>query len=278
MHADSHKELQELRNEIATLKVDIVHLPGMMAKVTQQKNAEEEVYINNAKNLAFKAMAYATNNLKVGQSEAEAASLIAAKATEMGASPHQHIRVAADEARAWPQGDANLGTLSGGTTGATIPVTVEIQVELEGYPAAMCRTFPVGGEFRPADLKVATQLKESHAELLTQLKPGASLTQVVAGRAASNDKRLKAAGIYKSDAGPELAPLFHDVKVMDTRFSDDHLPEKLAPGMILYVKTGVYFQSTKGIQPEYLQSSMEIGDMVRITESGCEVLTKALEH
>jgi len=139
-------------------------------------------------------------------------------------------------------------------------ILVDIGVRFKGYSCDLTRIY-VLSKMRPRQQKVYDLLLTHQKELLSLIKPGIELSEV--------DKfsrsRLSKAGFAKNimhSVGHGIGIDVHENPRIS--FNNKHIAK---PGMVLTIEPGLYFPDKWG---------MRIEDMVLVTDSGNQVLTKSI--
>lgn len=130
-------------------------------------------------------------------------------------------------------------------------VVMDYAATLHGYASDVTRTFPANGKFTPEQRKLVEDVYQVQQELIRNVRPGASLTQL--SRLCS--KLLVEKG-YRSDHGPS-----HHVGLA----VHDPSTDRLQAGMVLTVEPGAYLRREA--------MGCRIEDVVLVTEDGHEVLS-----
>jgi Xaa-Pro aminopeptidase len=147
-----------------------------------------------------------------------------------------------------------------GSSGAPEFLLCDFGCELDGYCSDMTRTFILGGAPTDAQRALYDTVAEALQISLDAIRPG------VAGVAVDKIARdfLTAKGYGDSFAhglGHSLGRSVHDGQMFGQKSET-----VLAPGMVGTVEPGVYLEGFGGVRIE---------DVILVTESGCEVLTRS---
>lgn len=147
-------------------------------------------------------------------------------------------------------------------------VLVDAGVEYKYYCADVTRTFPVNGKFTPKQRDIYTAVLETQLEVINNIYPGRKFgdLQIIAENTITKyltslnlltaNQRFKKFFMHK--IGHLLGLDVHDVGKLDI----------LEPGMVFTVEPGIYIaQDNIGIRIE---------DDILVTETGCDILTKAI--
>jgi Xaa-Pro aminopeptidase len=161
--------------------------------------------------------------------------------------------------------------------------------EYDYFSADITRTFPVGTSFTPDQRRIYDLVLESQLAAIAEVAPGkpfdaahqAALGVLVAGLVrlgilTGDPEELIAQNAYKPfymhRTGHWLGMDVHDVGL----YVVDGKPRLLEPGMALTVEPGLYFGEWCGeVDGRWRGIGVRIEDDVLVTETGCEVLTKA---
>ncbi|MCI0625886.1 MAG: Xaa-Pro peptidase family protein [Acidobacteria bacterium] len=148
-------------------------------------------------------------------------------------------------------------------------VVVDIGAEFEEYAADVTRTYPVGGKFTPRQREIYNVVRSAQEAALKEVKPGVApnksgpIHRAAFDYIESHGKDLKGNSLgqyFIHGTSHHLGLNVHDV------VSEPGRP--LEPGMVITVEPGIY------IPDENL--GVRIEDVVLITETGYELLTKDL--
>ena len=163
-------------------------------------------------------------------------------------------------------------------------VLIDAGAEYQYYASDITRTFPVGGEFTPAQKAIYELVLASQMAAIEQIKPELPFEDIqkiilkvlVKGLVDLNilkgdvDKLIQEKAYlpyYMHNSGHWLGLDVHDVGNYGS----------LKAGMVLTVEPGLYLSSQNTSLPEaYRGIGIRIEDDVLVTENGCEVLTQAL--
>ena len=168
---------------------------------------------------------------------------------------------------------------------------VDAGAEVDGYATDITRTTPVGARYEGAQRDVVAVVLEVQRKAIEAVKPGASingiheqvlrdLTQgmvdlgVLAGDVEELIADKKHEAYYPHRTSHWLGVDVHDVGRYNLR-SGPHKP--LAVGNVLTVEPGLYFPpDDERLTAAFRGIGVRIEDDVLVTESGFEVLTKAV--
>lgn len=167
---------------------------------------------------------------------------------------------------------------------------IDAGAEFEGYACDITRTFPVNGEFSPAQRELYELVLESQYAAIEKAVPGnhwddphvAAVKVLTKGLVELGLLKGKPAKLIKDGAyrrfymhrtGHWLGLDVHDV-------GDYKLDEQwrlLEPGMVMTVEPGLYIPAgSKGIAKRWWDIGIRIEDDVLVTKDGYDVLTDAL--
>lgn len=167
-------------------------------------------------------------------------------------------------------------------------VLIDAGCELDGYAADITRTFPVNGRFTGAQRAAYEIVLAMQAAAFEAIRPGASFSAyhdaavrvlvrglvdlgVLSGDIDGLIEREAYKPFYMHRTGHWLGLDVHDVG--DYKTGEDWT--RLRPGMALTVEPGLYLRADAGA-PEPLQGiGIRIEDDVFVTDTGCEVYTRA---
>ena len=167
-------------------------------------------------------------------------------------------------------------------------VLIDAGCELDGYAADITRTFPVNGRFTGAQRAAYEIVLAMQTAAFEAIRPGASFSAyhdaavrvlvrglvdlgVLSGDIDGLIEREAYKPFYMHRTGHWLGLDVHDVG--DYKTGEDWT--RLRPGMALTVEPGLYLRADAGA-PEPLQGiGIRIEDDVFVTDTGCEVYTRA---
>lgn len=163
---------------------------------------------------------------------------------------------------------------------------IDAGCELDGYASDITRTFPVNGQFSPAQKAVYDVVLAAQEAAIQAVKPGASwnapheaavnvLTQglidlgLIEGPLTEAVQEERYRPFYMHRTGHWLGLDVHDAG--EYKLNGDWRP--LLPGMVLTVEPGLYIRPSADVAERYWNIGIRIEDDVLVTESGCEILT-----
>ncbi|MBQ8092213.1 MAG: aminopeptidase P family protein [Clostridia bacterium] len=151
-------------------------------------------------------------------------------------------------------------------------VLLDLGARLNGYCADISRTYPADGRFTPQQRRYYELVLKANRAVAEAAKPGMTIEKL-------NDlcKSVLADGLMemgKISKAEEIGKYYmHGVSHfigLDTHDVYDMLNRPLEPGMVLSDEPGLYIDEEK--------IGIRIEDDLLITESGCEVLSEAIER
>lgn len=160
----------------------------------------------------------------------------------------------------------------------------------ELYAADVTRTLPLSGRFAPIQREVYDVVSAAHDAAIAACRPGndflaphRAATSVIQAWLAER-RFIPAPPAGFEERGPYRRFTLHDTSHMlgldvhdCTIAAGAYRDAMLAPGMVLTVEPGCYFQPDDlTIPDEYRGIGVRIEDDVVITDTGCEVLSAAL--
>lgn len=165
---------------------------------------------------------------------------------------------------------------------------IDAGCELDGYASDITRTFPISGQFSPAQRAIYALVLAAQYAAIAKVRPGkrwnephdAAVKTLTAGLVKLGllkgkvDKLIEEGAyrrFYMHRTGHWLGMDVHDVG--DYRVADRW--RKLEPGMVLTVEPGLYIAPRcKGVDKKWWGIGVRIEDDVVVTRQGCEVLSK----
>lgn len=167
-------------------------------------------------------------------------------------------------------------------------VLIDAGCEYRGYAGDITRTFPVNGQFSPAQRAVYDIVLESLETALTLFRPGTSIQEVTGSVIRIMVNGLVKLGILKGDLEELIADNAHraffmhglshwlGLDVHDVGGYGADRSRTLEPGMVITVEPGLYIAPDADVPAEYRGIGIRIEDDIVITESGNENLTASV--
>lgn len=167
-------------------------------------------------------------------------------------------------------------------------VLIDAAAEYGGYAADITRTFPVNGRFSAVQKEVYEIVLAAQAAAIEAVRPGNDWNRPHAAAVRVLTQGMKDLGLlkgrldglieteaykrfYMHRTGHWLGLDVHDVG--DYKRDGDWRP--LQAGMTLTVEPGLYIRPAPGVPRRLHHIGLRIEDDVRVTATGCEVLTAA---
>ena len=169
-------------------------------------------------------------------------------------------------------------------------VLIDAGCEYQYYCGDITRTFPANGKFTAAQRAVYQSVLDAQCEIIESIRPGVSigdpaqkavemLTEamlelgLLVGEKEKLIEEQEYRKFYMHSVGHMLGVEVHDVA--KTREGEEY--KTFQPGMVMTVEPGLYIDpNSENVPPEYLGIGVRIEDNILVTESGCEVLTRAV--
>ncbi|MHC4849200.1 MAG: aminopeptidase P N-terminal domain-containing protein [Planctomycetota bacterium] len=216
------------------------------------KDELEIAHLRRAVAITEAAFRAALPRIAPGGHEADVESALMAMIRRAGARPSFPFVVGSGRNAAIPHYFANDSPLAAGGV-----LVVDAGAAHHRYAADITRTFPVSGRFSAEQRRIYNAVLAAQLAGIAAVKPGASFRDV--HKAARN--KLKEHGLDRY--------FIHGTSHHVGLDAHDAGPTKrLEPGMTLTVEPGVYILEKK--------LGIRIEDMVLVTSSGCEVLSRGL--
>ncbi|MDJ0861779.1 MAG: Xaa-Pro aminopeptidase [Gammaproteobacteria bacterium] len=167
---------------------------------------------------------------------------------------------------------------------------IDAGAEYEFYAADITRTFPVNGQFRPAQKALYEVVLAAQQAAIAKVRPGnhwndpheAAIEVITAGLQEFGLLKGRLSKLVKDEAykpfymhrtGHWLGMDVHDVG--DYKVEGEW--RLLEPGMVMTVEPGIYVPAdSKGVAKKWWGIGIRIEDDVLVTQDGCEVLTDAV--
>lgn len=168
---------------------------------------------------------------------------------------------------------------------------VDAGAEVDGYATDITRTTPVGARYEGAQRDVYAVVLEVQRRAIERVRPGASINGIHEEVLRDLTRGMVDLGVLEGDVEQLIADKQHEayyphrtshwlgVDVHDVgRYNVRSGPHKpFVPGNVLTVEPGLYFPPDDQRLPESFRGiGVRIEDDVLVTESGFEVLTKAV--
>lgn len=171
-------------------------------------------------------------------------------------------------------------------------VLIDAGCEYEMYASDITRTYPASGKFTPEQRAITQLVSDAMLHVINFAKPGVKMLDLHMEAQKILAKGLIKLGILKGTLAEVMKKGLHlkyfthgtsHFMGLDThdenQYTDDVNFEsiKLAPGMVLTVEPGLYFQEgDKTVDPKWSGIGVRLEDDILITKKGCEVLTAGL--
>jgi Xaa-Pro aminopeptidase len=167
---------------------------------------------------------------------------------------------------------------------------VDAGAEYQSYASDITRTWPVSGEFTPAQREVYEVVLEAQCAAIAATQPGnhwnqaheAAVTVITRGLVSLGLLKGRVPKLIKDGAfrkyfmhrtGHWLGLDVHDVG--DYKVGEEW--RVLEPGMVMTVEPGIYIPAgIRGVPKRFWNCGIRIEDDVAVTASGCEVLTASV--
>jgi Xaa-Pro aminopeptidase len=165
---------------------------------------------------------------------------------------------------------------------------IDAGCELDSYAADITRTFPVNGQFSPAQRDIYELVLDAQRAAIAAVKPGArfdtyhqAALRVLArgfidfklckGSVDAVIEKKKYQQFYMHRTGHWLGLDVHDAG----DYARDGHSRKLEPGMVVTVEPGCYIRPAKNVPKHFWNIGVRIEDDVVVTKSGRHILTAA---
>jgi len=253
-----HLTLQRHARLKERLGADPVAIEGLIAKQRVVKRPDEFELLREAARITDAAFAAVLEFIREGVTEAEVALELERSMRLAGADgPGFDTIVASGVRGAMPHGTASTKRIGRGEL-----VTLDFGAAFRGYHADMTRTVAVG-EVGPEERRMYDAVLEAQQLAVAAIAPGKNGREVDSvARDALARHGLAEAFAHSLGHGTGLE--IHEGPRLSQR-SDD----VLKPGMIVTVEPGVYVPGFTGLRIE---------DLVLVTETGHEVLSRSPKH
>lgn len=166
---------------------------------------------------------------------------------------------------------------------------IDAGCEWNGYASDITRTFPVNGQFSPAQRRVYDWVLRAQRAAIDMIKPGITMPQiykvaarilteglidigVLHGSVQDNLKKAAYRPYFMHGLGHWLGLDVHD----RGEYKEQGKPVKLVPGMVLTIEPGLYIPPDAPCAAEYRGLGIRIEDNLLVTDRGYENLTAEL--
>ncbi len=236
-----------------------VPLVRMVETLREIKDDAELACIRHAVAIADEAMATAIGRIAVGVRECDVASDIEQRMRTLGASGTAFDTIVASGVRsALPHGIAGTQRIEAGQF-----VVIDCGARAAHYVSDVTRTVFVGAGATSDHRKMYDIVREAQQRVIDRLRPGMTGREADA-IARETMHRYGVASEFVHGTGHALGRDVHERPMLSPRET-----LVLDVGHIVTVEPGLYRPGFGGVRIE---------DIVRITDDGCEVLTKAPKH
>lgn len=168
-------------------------------------------------------------------------------------------------------------------------VLIDAGCEYEGYAADITRTFPVNGQFSPAQAELYDVVLAAQAAAIARCVAGnqfadmqhAALEVLVTGlidlgilhgTVEDNIDQQTYRAYYMHGIGHFLGLDVHDAGIYQHKGE----PTKLQPNMVLTIEPGLYIAKDSECPEQYKGIGIRIEDDVVVQHNGCEILTSGV--
>ncbi len=165
-------------------------------------------------------------------------------------------------------------------------VLVDAGCEYEGYASDVSRTYPVNGQFTPAQKDLYEVVLAAQLAAIDAIKPGAQWNQIHDSAVQVIADGLRSLGLvsgsldeiltnetyrrfFMHKTGHWLGLDVHDVG----EYQIDQMWRVLEPGMVMTVEPGIYIPEASDVPLEFQCVGLRIEDTVAVTRQGVNVLS-----
>ena len=166
---------------------------------------------------------------------------------------------------------------------------IDAGAEYDYYASDITRTFPVNGEFSPAQRDIYELVLAAQYAAIEQVQPGRHWNEpheaavqvlthglvdlgILKGRVKTLIKDKAYTKYYMHRTGHWLGMDVHDVG----DYKIDGEWRMLEPGMTLTIEPGLYLPAMRGLAKKWRNIGIRIEDDVLVTKDGCDVLSKGV--
>ena len=149
-------------------------------------------------------------------------------------------------------------------------------VKARGYQTRITRTVPVSGTFTADQQAVYSLLANTQQAVIAACKPGAVNADLTVVYDQELEKPLLKAGVAKNAKSLARIRRLEGYHPIGLEQVDNAEYPPLAPGMVIVVETGIYFNDHPETDKRWKDTAYELRDMVVITATGAEWISKDL--
>lgn len=246
---------EELRKNVVAAR--LVPARGLVEKLRLIKDAEEIKQLKRSVDIAVKGYHYIRKRIKPGMTEREAQADLEFYTKTLGSEkPAFDIIIAGGPRGSMPHYQTGAQKFKKGDT-----VLIDMGVVYGGYHSDLTRTFFLG-TMSPLQKKIYDIVWDAQRAGIRAVRPGLPAAEVDAVCRSFIAKKGYA-DYFGHGTGHGVGLEIHEAPSVSSRSKT-----VLKPGMVITVEPGIYLPGQVGVRIE---------DMVLVTETGHEVLTRNLE-
>lgn len=171
-------------------------------------------------------------------------------------------------------------------------ILIDAGCEYQMYASDITRTYPVSGKFNAEQKAITNLVSKALLQVIDAAKPGVRIAHLHLEAQKVLAKGLLDLGLLKGSLSEIMKKGSHTKYFshgtshfmgLDTHDDNEYVEGEncdsitLAPGMVLTVEPGLYFQENdKRVPAKYRGIGVRLEDDILITAKGCDVLTKGL--
>ncbi|MEM7036320.1 MAG: aminopeptidase P family protein, partial [Bacteroidota bacterium] len=266
---DGARALAQVQALVRRIKIDLVRLPEILTLMRQTKSGEELRQLRKSGGIVVNAAKEAARKAAVGESEAMVQGVGEFVMRQAGARPAMPSRVASGVRAALPYYNRNSEKIPDNSL-----CVVDFAADLNGYCTRITRTLPGSGTFAARDRDLYKAVKEIHDATIAQCLPGTRPSSLVKTTSAGFESIFKDMDIAVNKAGKGKVVKVVSISPIGLDLNELDLPPMLTPKMVFEVETAFYIPQSRRIQKAWHHKGIVLRDVVLVTESGPEVLTK----
>ena len=270
LRARDLKELQQVQNEIKSIKFDFGELKGIMRSLREKKSKAEQENLRSIAELNAKAIVAGAKIVRGGIPELEVQAEIEYQLKRNGARPGRSTQVIAADAAGrylYAQAESRLPT-----NGVVI---LDVAGRQNGYFSHIARTLPLGGAFEQKDATLYDAAATSHQKTSQGCKSGTAPTKWCTQQREALMNVLDA-NVLESGSRRSWRDEYAFVSVfpIGTALYEFENPSAMAPGMVFEVETLIAIPKNRKFKRDYQGRSVRLKDVVLIGPNGPEILTR----
>lgn len=265
------EQLKEVQAYVKGIRLDVVTMEMEMRKLRSKKSTAEIKLIKALTTLNVDALKEGIKFCAPGKVESAVEAVIELTMQNKGGVPAVPTAVSQGQ----PLLPAHPRWVPHALTDGEVRI-LDAGVKANGYQSRITRTVPVSGTFTADQKKVYDILAQTQRKIIETCKPGAYIKDLTKIYDVELEKPLLKAGVAKNAKTLSRIRRLEGYHPIGLEQIDDPDYPPLAAGMVIVVETGIYFNDNNQAGKNWRNSAYELRDMVVITESGAEWLSRGV--